>query len=65
MTPQFGDTVFIGGTHLGFTKGKTGNVVGRIVDGRIPVMLKGGYIARVRPQNLKLLLDVFKRGAEK
>jgi len=66
MRPQIGDTVLILGNHpRGFARGQVGKIMGFTGDGRARVRIGKGYWARVRPENLVPLLDVYDaKGAE-
>jgi hypothetical protein len=64
MRPQIGDTVLILGNHpRGFARGQVGKVMGFTGDGRARVRIGKGYWARVRPENLVPLLDVYGKEA--
>lgn len=65
MRPQIGDTVFIKGNHRGFARGQVGKVMGYLKNGRARVRIGKGYWARVRPENLVPLLDVYEKEAGK
>lgn len=65
IRPQVGDTVFITSNHRGFARGQVGKVMGFMGNGRARVRIGKGYWARVRPENLVPLVDVYGKEAEK
>jgi len=59
MKPAVGDTVYISEKSRSYGAGRSGKVAGYTGTGRVLVKLKHGFVARVRLENVKLLLDKY------